>query len=130
MGIYTYALIPKIPPNFIKYILLTLNKSSNAINKTPLGENGCLSLFFWGYHPVSLALHPGFSDLWRPPPALSSILTLGFFFECLGIQFFNSSHGTYGTPYHARGHSHSSLGKQRISLGVTIILGLCLYSHT
>ena len=46
MGIYTYALIPKIPPNFTKYILLTLNKSSNAINKTPLGENGCLSLFF------------------------------------------------------------------------------------
>ena len=29
------------------------------------------------------------------------------FFECLGNQFFNSSHVTYGTPCHARGHSHS-----------------------
>ena len=37
------------------------------------------------------ALHPGFSDAWRSPPTLSSILTQGyFFFECLGIQFFNS----------------------------------------
>ena len=30
-------------------------------------------------------------------------------FECLGIQFFNSSHVTYGTPCHARGHSHSPM---------------------
>ena len=29
------------------------------------------------------------------------------FFECLGIQFFNSSRVTYGTPCRARGHSHS-----------------------
>ena len=36
--------------------------------------------FFWGHYPVSPALHPGFSDLWRPPPALSSTPTLGFSF--------------------------------------------------
>ena len=37
-----------------------------------------------------MSLHPGFSDLLGSPPALSSTPTLGFFFECLGIQFFNS----------------------------------------
>ena len=37
---------------------------------------------------------------------LSSTATLGFF-ECLHIQFFNSSHMTYGTPCCTRGHSHS-----------------------
>ena len=52
------------------------------------------------------------------------------FFECLGIQFFNSLNVTYGTLCHARGHSHSCLGKQRISLGVSIILSICLGSHT
>ena len=73
-----------------------------------LGRNRMPRLFFfWGHYPVSPALHPGFSDLWRPPPALSATPTLGFFFECLGIQFFNSSHVTYGTPCRARGHSHS-----------------------
>ena len=30
---------------------------------------------FPGYFTVSLALHPGFSGPWRPPPALSSTLT-------------------------------------------------------
>ena len=41
---------------------------------------------------MSPALHPGFWDLWGSPPALSSTPTLGFFlfFECIGIQFFNS----------------------------------------
>ena len=31
----------------------------------------------------------------------------GLFFECLGIQFFNSSHVTCRTPCCARGHLHS-----------------------
>ena len=52
--------------------------------------------FFWGYYPVSPALHPGFSDLWRPPPALSPTPTLGFL-----------SFVTYGTPCRTRVHSHS-----------------------
>ena len=55
-----------------------------------LGRSWMPKHFFWGLCPVSPALHPGFLDLWRSPPALSSIPTLGFFFECLGIQFFNS----------------------------------------
>ena len=37
---------------------------------------------------------------------------------------------TYGMLCHARGHPHSYPEKQRISLGVTIILGICLSSHT
>ena len=123
--------------------LLTLSKSRNVVyfanfgqvkkqlyNKTPLGETVCLSIFG---HILSPALHPGFSDLWRSPPALSSTPTWDYFilFECLSIQFFNlRSHVTYGMPCHARGHSHSCLGKQRISPGVAIILVMCLCSHT
>ena len=47
--------------------MLTLNKPSNTINKIPLGETGCLCIFFffWGHF-------------------------FSFFFECLGIQFFYS----------------------------------------
>ena len=59
-------------------ILLTLNK---------LKLDAYAS--FFGHGLISLALHPGFSDLLGSPPALSCTLTLGFFFECLGIQFFN-----------------------------------------
>ena len=62
--------------------------------KTPMGETGylCISFFhfLFGHCLMSSALHPGFSDPWGSPPALSSTPTLGFFFECLGIQFFNS----------------------------------------
>ena len=108
-------------------------------NKTPVRETGCLYIFFNCYL-MSPTLHPGFSDLWRSPPA---------FFECLGIQFFNSltcdlrdamprqmsptlicSHVTCGTLCHARGHLHSYLGKRRISLGVIGILSIYLRSHT
>ena len=54
-----------------------------------------------------------------------------FLFECSGIQFFNlHSHVTYETPCHARDHPHPCLWKQTISLGVVIILGICLCSHT
>ena len=48
-------------------------------SKTPLEETGCLSNFL-AYLSMSPALHPGFSDLWRSPPALSSTLTA---FSCL-----------------------------------------------
>ena len=86
---------------------------------------------FLGHHLMSPAFHPGFSDLWRSPPVLSSTPTQGFFlFESLGIQFYNLHlHVTYGTLCHARGHLHSCLGKQRISPGVGIILSICLSSH-
>ena len=69
--------------------MLILNKSKMHYNKTPMWETGCLSIFL-GRYLVSLALHSGFSGPWRSPPALSSTLTQGYFFECLGIQFFNS----------------------------------------
>ena len=36
---------------------------------------------------------------------------------------------TNGTLCHTRGHSHSYLGKGRISQGVVIILSICLRSH-
>ena len=56
---------------------------------------------------------------------------LFFLCEYLGIQFFNShSHVTYRMPCHARGHSHSYLGKWRISLGLRSILSISLCSHT
>ena len=56
---------------------------------------------------------------------------LFFLFECLDIQFFNwHTCVTYGTSCRARGHSRSCLEKQRISLGVAIILGISLCSHT
>ena len=47
--------------------------------------------------------------LLRPEASTSSELypDTRLFCECLGIQFFNSSHVTYGTPCHVRGHSHS-----------------------
>ena len=56
-----------------------------------LGRNWMpMHLFFslFGHCLMSPALHPGFSDLWGSPPALSSTPTLGFL-ECLGIQYFN-----------------------------------------
>ena len=44
------------------------------LDKTPFGETGCLSNFL-GSLSMSPALHPGFSDLSRSPPALSSTPT-------------------------------------------------------
>ena len=48
-------------------------------SKTPEGETGCLSNFL-GNLSMPPALHPGFSDLLRSPPALRSTLTT---FDCL-----------------------------------------------
>ena len=53
----------------------------------------CIFIWFPGYLAMSLALHPGFSDLWRSPPALSSTPTTFdslFFFiyrECYGFEW-------------------------------------------
>ena len=74
--------------NFL--IIIIIIKFKTYKKKTPVGETGCLRIF-WDHYLVSPALHPGFSDPSRPPPALSSTPTQGYlFFECLGIQFFNS----------------------------------------
>ena len=63
----------------------------NLISKLLWGETRYQSIFL-GHYLVSQALHPGISDPWRSPPALSSTPTQGYFFlfECLGIQFLNS----------------------------------------
>ena len=99
-------------------------------NKTPLGETGCLSIF--GPPPRFTCTLPWLLRLVKVSTSseLYPDMRLFFLFECLGTQFFNShSHVTYGTPCHARGHSHSCLGKQRIFIGVAIILNMCLCSH-
>ena len=77
-------------------VLLTLDKSKKIVvfadfvqvnfllDKTPLGETGCLSNFL-GSLSMSPALHPGFSDLLMSPPALSYTPTT---FGCLLFLMF------------------------------------------
>ena len=89
------------------FIRLTLNKSSNTINKTPLGETRCLSIFFLRSLPCVTGTPPW---LLRPMKASTSselYPNTGLFFECLCIQFLNSSHVTYGTLCRTGDHSHS-----------------------
>ena len=125
-------------------------------SKTPLGETGCLSNFL-DYLSMSSALHPGFSDLRRSPPALSSTPTA---FSCLISWLFRhpvfwftslfltqsvrlslltypsmcSSYVTCRMPCYARVTKHFPpnpyLERHRVSLGVAIILAMCLSSHT
>ena len=70
--------------------MLSLNKSKKTLyQKIPLGETRCLGIFF-GLLPVSLA-----HWLLRPVRVYSGSglypdTRLFYFFECLGIQFFNS----------------------------------------
>ena len=45
---------------------------------------------FPGYFSMAPALHPGFSGLWRPPPALSSPPTT---FDCLFFFIYRKRHG-------------------------------------
>ena len=99
-----YYYIYKILNNFFVFdkcknnivVLLILGKSKKIVifadfgqvnfllDKTPLGETGCLSNFL-GSLSMSPALHPGFSDLFRYPPALSSTPTT---FGCLLFLMF------------------------------------------
>ena len=77
-------------------ILLALDKSKKIVvfanfgqvnfllDETPLRETGWLSNFL-GSLSMSPALHPGFSDLLRSPPALSSTPTT---FGCLLFLMF------------------------------------------
>ena len=77
------------------------------LKKTPLGETGCLDNLYF------------------------------LFTGCLGIQFFDSLCSklvTYRMPCHTIGHISAFYPyyteKQRISLGVAIILSMCLCLHT
>ena len=149
---YTYFSDIKQVENSI-FILLTLNKLKKINNKTPLGETGCLCTFCLGHCLMSLALYSGFSDLWGLHQLWALPQHLGFFvFECLGIPFFNSPltqsvklpmvtypslcstwwlMGRHATPEITTCFPPSPyLGKQRISLGMTIILSMRLCPHT
>ena len=50
----------------------------------------CIFIWFLGYFTMSLALHPGFSDPWRSPPALSSTPTT---FDCLFFFIYRKCYG-------------------------------------
>ena len=122
--LHNYVIIIIIRIIIIKSIIMIIN-----LQKTPLGETGYLSIF-WGHYLVSPAIHPGFADPLRSPPALNSTHTRLFiylFFEYFGIQFFNSL---------AR-DLQDTIPRQRsrtlfleISLNVIGILSMCLRSHT
>ena len=50
----------------------------------------CIFIWFLGYFVMSPALHPGFSDPWRSPPALSSTPTT---FDCLFFFIYRERYG-------------------------------------
>ena len=52
--------------------------------------NFVIRLWFSGCFTMSPALHPGFSGLWRPPPALSSTPTT---FDCLFFFIYRERYG-------------------------------------
>ena len=60
----------------------------------------CIFIWFPGYFAMSPALHPGFSDPWRSPPALSFTPTT---FDCL---FFFIYHEHYGFEWAFFTHRH------------------------
>ena len=87
-----YYYIYKILNNFFvfdKYknnivVFADLGQVNFLLDKTLLGETGCLSNFL-DRLSMSSALHPGFSDLLRSPPVLSSTPTT---FGCLLFLMF------------------------------------------
>ena len=50
----------------------------------------CIFISFPGYFTMSLALHPGFSGPWKPPPALSSTPAT---FDCLFFLIYRERYG-------------------------------------
>ena len=122
------------------WLLLIFN-----LNKTSLGETGCLSNFPWLLRPVKVStsseLYPNYfrllaflnvqasSFLIRPPFSTQSVRL-----PLVTYPSLCSTCVTYRTLCHAIGHQalplNPYLGKQRISLGVTTILSMCLCSHT
>ena len=112
-------------------ILLTLNKLSNTINKLPWSNQMPRHSFFWGHYPVTRT--PPW--LLRPVKASTSselypdTRLLGFFLNALAPSLLILH--MWLTGHHAApGVTHTHLRKRMISLGVAIILSICLHSHT
>ena len=82
-----FADIEQVISNFA-----TLNKSKPLIAKLPLEKPDTYAFVFFRPLPHVTGTPPWLLRSIGSPPALSSTPTLGFFcfFECMGIQFFNS----------------------------------------
>ena len=100
-------------------------------SKTLLRETGCLNIF------ESLPHITGTSPWFLSPVKVSTSsehypdTMLFFYLNAQASSFFNLyTNVTYEIPCHARDHPHPCLWKQTISLGVVIILGIYLCSHT
>ena len=95
-----------------------------SLNKTPLGETGCLS------NPNFLLTgSSGIQFFYSPPFPTQSVRS-----PLVTYPSLCSTCVTYRTLCHAIGHqvlpTQPYLGKWRISLGVTSILSMCLHPHT
>ena len=99
------------------------NKTFYTLNKTPLGETGCLSIFFYllAAQTSSFLIHP-LSQTQSVRAPLVPYYSL--FSTCV----------TYGMLCHVICHqvlpTQPFLGKQRIFLGVASILRVCLCPHS
>ena len=110
---------------FLRWLLLGWLLLTLSLNKTPLGETGCLGnplFLFTGCLGIQFFDSPPFSQqsqlhyLWLPIPYCAALLWLT---RCHAIPLVTKSFPL--NPY---------LGKQGISLGVASILSMCLCSHT
>ena len=86
-------------PDF-EQVIIKISHQQNS-----LGRNRILGHFFLRPLPCVTGTPP---ELLRPVRVStgSEFYPVTGFFEYLTIQFFNSSHVTYGTPCPARGHPH------------------------
>ena len=91
------------------------------LHKTPLGETGCIGnpyFYLLVAYTSSFLIHPN-----------SQLATYGYLpltvQHLCELQDIMPCHCSPGAP-----HPSPYLGKQRISLGVAITLGICLHSHT
>ena len=103
----------------------SLNKSKIKDNKTLFGETGCLCIFCFECSGIVLYFTSLFlTQPVRIPLAILVYLPLTAQHLC-DLQDTMPCHWSPGTS-----HPTSYLGRQRISLRVTIILSICLCSHT
>ena len=87
-----------------------------------MGETGCLCIFFgWLLRPLRISAS---SELYL------TLASLILFFECLGIQFFNSLTFYLLDTMSCQGSLTLIPREVEDFLGVIIILGICPCSHT